>query len=136
MELCDTTLENIMYEMEKDSNFKVDGILTPIGYYIASQLFIEILECVQHLHKHNIIHRDLKPDNIMLKWNRHNKRFIKICDFGLIAVHAFTEQLHSSNRGQIKYMAPEVDSKIYDIKADIYSLGVIFQQLLDVCYDE
>jgi alpha-tubulin suppressor-like RCC1 family protein len=136
MELCDTTLENIMYEMEKDSNFKVDGILTPIGYYIASQLFIEILECVQHLHKHNIIHRDLKPDNIMLKWNRHNKRFIKICDFGLIAVHTFTKQLHSSTQGQTKYMAPEVDSKIYDIKADIYSLGVIFQKLLDVYYDE
>jgi serine/threonine protein kinase len=45
---------------------KFDEFLTPIGYFIVSKLYIELLECVQYLHEHNIIHRDLKPDNIML----------------------------------------------------------------------
>jgi serine/threonine protein kinase len=61
MELCDKTLDDIINEMESDSLINVNDTLTPVGYYIASQLFIEILEGVQHLHKHNIIHRDLNP---------------------------------------------------------------------------
>jgi serine/threonine protein kinase len=61
MELCDKTLDDIINEMESDSLINVNDTLTPVGYYIASQLFIEILEGVQHLQKHNIIHRDLNP---------------------------------------------------------------------------
>ncbi len=51
MELCDKTLQQIMHEINSDSNFKVNGTLTLMGYYISSQIFIEILKCVQYLHK-------------------------------------------------------------------------------------
>ncbi len=67
MDVCDKTLEDIIDEIHSDSYLKVDEILTPIGYYIASKLFTEILECVQYSHEHNIIHRDLNLSNIMLK---------------------------------------------------------------------
>jgi serine/threonine protein kinase len=54
MDLCDKTLKEIIEEIKSNSIFKDDDILTPMRYYIASQLFIEILESVQYLHKINI----------------------------------------------------------------------------------
>jgi serine/threonine protein kinase len=121
-----------MDQIKSDSNIKTKESLTQIGYYIASQ-FIEILECVEFLHKNKIIHRDLNPYNIMIKKNGENNRFIKICDFGLIAIHKFAQQSHTQDRGHIKYAASEVlDGRKYDLKADIYSLGRILQNLFDI----
>jgi serine/threonine protein kinase len=132
MDLCDKTLKEIIEEIRSDSILKDDNILTPIGYYIASQLFIEILESVQHLHKNNIIHRDLNPSNIMLKIPENFESFIKIVDFGLIAIHESADQTHSSDKGNYDYIAPEVfDGRKYDTKADIYSLGKISSELFD-----
>jgi hypothetical protein len=133
MELCDKSLQQLMDEINSDSNIKDKENLTQIGYYIASQLFIEILECVQYLHKNQIIHRDLYPENIMIKMNGENNRFIKICDFGLIAIHKFAQQSHTKDRGHIRYAAPEVfNGRNYDTKADIYSLGIILINLFDI----
>jgi serine/threonine protein kinase len=139
MELCDTTLNKIIEEIQNDINLKNknDNTLTPIGYYIASQLFIEIVKGVQYLHQNNIIHRDLNPNNIMIKRekiknSRKNRSFVKIGDFGLIAIHNFCQQLHTRDRGTLKYMAPEVDSGKYDTKADIFSIGIIFRELFNI----
>ncbi len=137
MELCDKTLDEIIYEIRNDSFFTSCKILTSIGYHTASQIFIEILESVQYLHKHNIIHRDLKSDNIMLKNDSGLKSFVKICDFRLIAIHKFAGQSHTIDRGNVKYAAPEVlDSKKYDTKADIYSLGKVLEKLFNIDVQE
>ena len=103
-----------------------------MGYYISSELFIEILESVDYLHKQNVIHRDLKPENILLT-DGQNGRFIKIADFGLSVIHEFVSQSHTTGCGTLKYIAPEVvQSTKYDTKADIYSLGVIVQELFNI----
>jgi serine/threonine protein kinase len=133
IELCDKSLQQLMDEINSDFNIKDKENLTQIGYYIASQLFIEILECVEYLHKNQIIHRDLYPENIMIKMNGQNNRFIKICDFGLISIHKFAQQSHTKDRGHIRYAAPEVfNGRNYDTKADIYSLGIILINLFDI----
>ena len=64
MEFCDYSLQNII-----DLKNPFDSTLNVINYYISSELFREIVECVQYLHSRNppIIHRDLKPQNILLK---------------------------------------------------------------------
>jgi serine/threonine protein kinase len=130
-ELCDKTLKVIIKEIQSDPNFRKGKILTPIGYYIASSLFLDILNGVQYLHDNDIIHRDLKPDNILLKRDKNCKSFIKIADFGLSVLHKFSEQSHSSDVGTPRYMAPEVMSnKKYNFKADINSLEIIFEDLL------
>jgi serine/threonine protein kinase len=69
MELCDKTLDDVIKELRNNSILKSTESLTKIGYHIASQIFIQILESVNYLHKQNppIIHRDLKPANILLK---------------------------------------------------------------------
>jgi serine/threonine protein kinase len=127
----------VINEFDKESHLKTNGTLTIVGYYIASQIFIQILEGVNHLHKQNLIHRDLKPANILLKKSKPKGFCVKIADFGLMALHAFAEQSHSIDKGTPKYTAPEViNSENYNTKADVYSLGIIFQNLFDLAIIE
>jgi serine/threonine-protein kinase len=135
MELCDKILDDVISELTNDSILKSTESLTAIGYYIASQIFIQILEGVNHLHKQNppLIHRDLKPANILLKRDYVKGFCVKIADFGFMAIHKFSEQSHTLDKGTPKYAAPEVISgKKYNTKADIFSLGVIFENLFDL----
>jgi hypothetical protein len=139
MELCDKTLEDVINEFENDSKLKTTESLTAIGYYIASRIFIQILEGVNHLHKQNppLIHRDLKPANILLKKSEVKGFCVKIADFALIAIHYFPAQSHTLDKETIKYMAREViESKKYDTKTDVYSLGIIFQNLFSLDMNE
>jgi serine/threonine protein kinase len=138
MELCDKTLEEVINDFEKYRILTNDGLLTTIGYYLASQIFIEILLGVDYLHKQNpsLIHRDLKSANILLKKCAMNENFVKIADFGLMAIHKFPDQSHTKDKGTPKYMAPEVrKSSYYNTKADIYSLGFILEKTLHLQID-
>jgi hypothetical protein len=135
MELCDKTLDDVINELTKDPILKSTESLTTIGYYIASQIFIQILEGVNDLHKQSppLIHRDLKPANILLKKCDQKGFCVKIVDIGLIVIHKYSEQSHTMDRGTPKYQAPEVISgRNYKTNADIFSLGIIFQELLDL----
>jgi hypothetical protein len=134
MDLCDKTLKNICEEIANDYILKRNKLLSPLGYYITSELLVEILEGVDYLHKHNIIHRDLKPENILTA-NGIN-RFIKIADFGYAKVLDKTK-LNTKDKGDVRYMAPEVVfSHKYDFKADIYSLGFIIRDLFHIDFNE
>jgi tRNA A-37 threonylcarbamoyl transferase component Bud32 len=133
MELCDRTLEDVMDEIDEDPKMKSNDMLTPIGYFIASRIYIEILEGVKYLHENDIIHRDLNPCNIMLIIDRFNERIVRICDFNLITIHNSARQSHSKDKGHVKYVAPEASNgKKYDTKADIYSLGIILWKLFEL----
>jgi serine/threonine protein kinase len=123
MNYCLKTMRDMISQIK--TNFKVGDFLNLLGYFIASELFVETLEGVNFLHKLEspIIHRDLKPENIMVTYDR-NDRFVKIADFGLIALHKSEDDEHTIDRGTTKYQAPEViNSSNYTTKADIYSLG-------------
>jgi hypothetical protein len=134
MELCYKTLKEII-EIIKQQLCKEELLaMTPFGLFISSELFIEILECVNFLHEQvpPIIHRDLKPSNILITHGR-DERFVKLADFGLAVNHEFKDQSHTQGAGTEKYMAPEVHkSRKYNTKADIYSLGKILQDLSDI----
>jgi hypothetical protein len=132
MELCDKTLDDVIEEFDKESHLKTNETLTTVGYYIANGIFIQILEGVNRLHKKNppLIHRDLKPANILLKKDEEKGLRVQIADIGLAVIHNYSEQPHTMDKGTPKYTAPEVISgRNYDTKADIYSLGVILQNL-------
>jgi serine/threonine-protein kinase len=127
-------LRDIIKQINTELNQNPFEIMTPVGYYIASELFIETLESVDYLHKQNpkIIHRDLKPTNILIAF-KTDGRFVKIADFGLAKLQEFEEQSNTCGVGTHKYMAPEVlTSRKYDTKADVYSLGVIIPELFNI----
>jgi len=134
MELCSFTLKDAISKLNQELDQKTSKIMTPLGYFISSELFTEILECCDYLHKQNppIIHRDLKPANILITGGKSGK-FIKVADFGLATIHKFDNQSHTKYKGTSDYRAPEVTkSRKYDMKADIYSLGVIIEELFNI----
>ena len=134
MELCYKSLKEIINILNDELNQKSNDVMTPLGYYISSELFIEILESVDYLHKQkpSIIHRDLKPSNILVT-NGLNGRFVKLADFGLAVIHESEEQTHTKYLGTEGYVAPEVMlTRKYNTKADIYSLGVIASKLFNI----
>ncbi len=137
MELCFNTLKAIMEQKLNEFKRNRFEVMTPLEYYISSELFKEILEAVNYLHslKPPIIHRDLKPTNILITEGK-NGRCVRLGDFGLATIHQFDQQTHTNDLGTIRYAARELlDGRNYDMKADIYSLGVVSQELFDVDID-
>ncbi len=76
----------------------------------------------------NMVHRDLKPENILLTYNN----IPKITDFGLARIFDEERLKCPGPAGTWAYMAPEqgIDARSVDIRADIYSFGVILYELL------
>jgi len=87
-----------------------------------------ILTCVNYCHKNRIVHRDLKPENILLEQSKDYSE-IKIIDFGCSLVYDDSKE-NDDKLGTPYYIAPEVISKKYGPKCDVWSCGVIAYILL------
>jgi serine/threonine-protein kinase ULK/ATG1 len=91
----------------------------------AVEFLMQILNGFKGLHEILVIHRDIKLRNILVAENDK----IKIADFGLSKISE--EGVATTIVGTPYTKAPEVFSgKKYDNRADIWSLGVIFYQML------
>jgi serine/threonine protein kinase len=105
-----------------DSFLKRNGGVPPIES--AVEIVAGILAGLEHLHSRSIIHRDLKPANILFQGATP-----RLADFGISRVLKSTGQ--SSNiMGTPSYMAPEAFDGKRNEQTDIWSVGVIFYQLL------
>ncbi len=90
----------------------------------------QICDALQYAHDQGIVHRDIKPENILL--NRQGQ--VKIADFGLAKLVGADAPTRGGERvlGTPQYMAPEQAEHPAEVdhRADIYSLGVVFYQML------
>lgn len=92
------------------------------------QIMTQLTSAIDHAHKHNIIHRDIKPQNVLVK----DDGTVKITDFGIaIANDAVQLTLNNAVMGSAHYLAPETaQGKEPTAQVDIYSLGIVFYELL------
>ncbi|HXR06639.1 MAG TPA: protein kinase [Candidatus Acidoferrum sp.] len=100
----------------------------------ALRIVVEICQALQFAHDEGIVHRDIKPANILLD----KKGRVKMADFGLAKLAGTDGQrlpaltVATGMLGTPQYMAPEQIERPsqVDRRADLYSLGVIFYEML------
>jgi serine/threonine protein kinase len=99
----------------------------------ALQIIPQICDALQYAHDEGVVHRDIKPENVLVD----RKGRVKIADFGLAKIFGPDgDTLRLTAEGQVMgtphYMAPEQVERplAVDHRADIYSLGVVFYELL------
>jgi serine/threonine-protein kinase len=96
----------------------------------AIRITLALCKTLDYIHSQGVVHRDLKPENIMVGPNDE----VKLIDFG-IAANAGSRRLTFAKlteaMGTPDYISPEqVKGKRGDARSDIYSLGIMFYEML------
>ncbi|HEY6806393.1 MAG TPA: serine/threonine protein kinase [Pyrinomonadaceae bacterium] len=106
----------------------------------AIDLVIQIAKGLSEIHLHHVVHRDLKPANLKLTYDRHGNLIVKILDFGSVKPQFQAEaggDLELTQHmfiGSPRYAAPEIcTTGKFDHRSDIYSLGLIFYEMIEGC---
>lgn len=134
----DLSVPSYFLVMEFAEGETLQKIIKNNGLTSESQIvsiFKNILEGIKGLHQvrgndesKGIIHRDLKPENIIVNGDQ-----VKILDYGISKVIDYTALTSTGNfLGSPLYSSPEqiTDSKNIDKRSDLYTLGIIFYEML------
>ena len=114
----------LLYHLNKVGRFNEKAS----KFYMAQLIII-----LEYLHSNNIIYRDLKPENILLSLDG----YLNLIDFGSCTSYSnnlnnfYSFDINKVKLGTPQYMSPELikENKL-SFKNDIWSLGIIFYQLL------
>ena len=134
----------ILYAYEDKESFDLVMEYAPNGnlfHYIRKnnglnelqsfQLFIQVVNAVNFLHKNDLIHRDIKPENILLFNNEKEKNnfLVKLCDFGWCV--KLDGETRKTFCGTTEYMSPElIEHRGYNKEIDVWSLGILLYEMI------
>ncbi|KAK1794247.1 hypothetical protein P4O66_011148 [Electrophorus voltai] len=122
MELMDTSLDKFYKKVHEK------GMTIPED--ILGKMAVSIVKALEHLHSNlSVIHRDVKPSNVLINMQGQ----VKMCDFG-ISGYLVDSVAKTMDAGCKPYMAPErinpeTNQKGYNVKSDIWSLGITMIEL-------
>jgi eukaryotic-like serine/threonine-protein kinase len=97
----------------------------------AANVIAQAAEALSYAEEMGIVHRDLKPANMLLTEDGR----IKLVDFGISKVREISGENGLTRPGEVPgappYMSPEqIRGDACDVRSDLYSLGVVFFELL------
>jgi signal transduction histidine kinase/CheY-like chemotaxis protein len=104
----------------------------PLPLRTFIKIALELARTVRFCHEHHILHGDLKPGNVMIQAINGSVK-LKILDFGVAIIQDRSGTWEAPAVGTFAYMAPErsgIITRPIDQRSDLYSLGVIFYELL------
>ncbi|MCM8784953.1 MAG: serine/threonine protein kinase [Candidatus Omnitrophica bacterium] len=97
-----------------------------ISCFTILRILIRVGETIEYIHSRRIVHNDIKPENILISKNFLN---LKLIDFGFAQKLRFFKRYNYTG-GTDKYIAPERKKGISNFKSDIYSYGIMIEELL------
>ncbi|MBF0566177.1 MAG: CHASE2 domain-containing protein [Nitrospirae bacterium] len=116
MELLDGS--DLVKYCAKDSRLSFGEVL---------RVVTSVADALDYAHSKGVVHRDIKPANIMMLKNKE----LRVTDFGIARVMESSKTQTGMVLGTPSYMAPEqIAGKKVDGRADLFSLGVVFFELL------
>ncbi|XP_022240938.1 eukaryotic translation initiation factor 2-alpha kinase 1-like isoform X2 [Limulus polyphemus] len=143
MELCGESLKDWLNKRNEFEPRTGSEVFQKVDEDTVLKIFQQILKGIAYIHSKGLIHRDLKPQNILFEIGNNSR--VKIGDFGLATMasadhdsfdHHFQGDFdnyssHTKGVGTSLYSAPEQQKGSgYNFKADMFSSGAIFLELL------
>lgn len=127
MEFCpEGDLTDLIDERVKQNKpFSDDNIL---------EIMFQLGSAIETLHDAGVIHRDIKTDNVFIMRNEINDLLVKLGDYGISRIVNSNLKNTTLVMGTIGYTPPEILSGEgeYTTTGDIYGLGVILVQVVDL----
>jgi serine/threonine protein kinase len=107
------------------NDYRARGERIPLAE--IARILLDVLDGLEYAHQEGVIHRDLKPANILL--TRGGQAVLS--DFGIAQIIGGTQHTVTGMlMGTLHYMAPEQGMERGDKRSDIYSMGVMFYEML------
>jgi serine/threonine-protein kinase len=119
------SLRTIMNDIIKNSKKKINA------KWALENVMLPVIDAIEYAHTQGIYHRDLKPENLLFTTSQYD--CIKVADWGIGKdINRNSIALTVGGLGTPGYCSPEqwFANATVDGKTDIYSLGVIFYEML------